>query len=387
MRNRLVLPLLLTILFFSVGSYAIEMEGLYTVEIEVSDRNRETRLDAHKKALKEVFVRISGNIASVHHPKLTAAINNAGRYVQQYQYKEETTIQKSNVLESSDLEIKKIELKKLYLVDLFDRHAVEKLLKESELPIWGSSRPSTLVWLAIEENGQRQIISANDRGVVKDIIANAAKYRAIPVRLPLLDLIDHNKITVADIWGGFVEVILDASARYQSQAVLIGKLFQDKDELWQVDWKLFQGKESQHWQSKSGAVELLIASGLNTVADRLSIQYAQRFDKSGLGQFDIVVEPVQSFEEIESVRKYLTNINGIKNVRMLQISANSVRFMLNVEGQIDAVMQTISLGNLLSLQESELSPVEPDSDVMKQHKEDSWKPYEIPFMSYRYIHH
>ena len=42
----------------------------------------------------------------------------------------------------------------------FNRVAVNKLLRDNRLPLWGNNRPETIVWIASEESGGRQILGA-----------------------------------------------------------------------------------------------------------------------------------------------------------------------------------------------------------------------------------
>ena len=59
---------------------------------------------------------------------------------------------------------------------------------------------------------------------VREQIVAAADERGLPIAWPLLDLQDLNAVTCTDVWGGFEDEIVAASARYRSDAVLIGKV-------------------------------------------------------------------------------------------------------------------------------------------------------------------
>ncbi len=380
----IILPL---ILMLCVGqTHAVEMKGLYKVEIEIADRERSTRLDTHKRALSQILVRISGSTAPLHHPVIKKAIINAGSYIQRYQYHEvesEFSLDDGRVV---DDRVEVMVQKKLYLIDQFDKTSIENLLKENGFPVWGSSRPSTLLWLVIEDEGKRLIVGANDKGFAREIVNNAADYRAIPIQLPLLDLTDQNSISIGEIWGGFIDRVQMASLRYQSKSILVGRIHKNHLGVWEVEWILIQDSmPGLQWQSQSSSIELLIASGINRTADQLASVYAQHYQDKTVKKLEVVVEPVKDFSALESVRRYLSDINGVKKVAIHQIESDYARFMLDIEGQVGAVMQIIDFGDVLLISDDLSVKHETAIEALKLEAGEDWARYPSVALYYRYL--
>jgi hypothetical protein len=99
----------------------------------------------------------------------------------------------------------------------FDGEALENALRQAGQTVWGSERPLTLIWLAVDwGRGEREIISAEDpqrsrdearsidrNRLLRQRVLDIAERRGLPVAFPLLDTVDLKNISFSDIWGEF----------------------------------------------------------------------------------------------------------------------------------------------------------------------------------------
>lgn len=325
--NIRILLLLVALVPFTAG--AVEVAGLYRTEVPVADQTAQSRVEAIGLALQQVMVKASGS-GAVNEGGDSPAAAEAARFVQQYQYR------RANAATTEGL----------MLHVQFNEAAVKRLLRERGQPVWGTARPLTLVWLAVEQGGERQLVGANDAGVAREVLLQAGELRGLPVRLPLLDLADRSRVQPADIWGDFHQPILDVSKRYEPQAILVGRLYPRSGGQWEVRWSLYSGPLNHRWQVGGSDPRALIASGVEGAADRLSLAFAQ----TPAGGNDTLVLDVSDVFDLAGYRRvmdYLQGLDGIEHVSLTHVATQGVRFQLKAAGGAASVVNTLALGDTL----------------------------------------
>jgi hypothetical protein len=90
--------------------------GLYTAQVPVASQGDAERAEALKAALGQVMVRVSGDASVLTRRDVAKALDQAERYVQQFQYQQDV------VTEGGQPQVR------LTLVAQFDRDAVDQLL-------------------------------------------------------------------------------------------------------------------------------------------------------------------------------------------------------------------------------------------------------------------
>jgi len=111
-------------------------------------------------------------------------------------------------------------------------------LRSHGFTVWGTARPATLIWLGVENKASRVLVGANDGGLLRGLIDQESERRALPVKLPQLDMRDQQQVSTADVWGDFLDTIKRASQRYDAQAIVIGRLYQTSSRRWEARWTL-----------------------------------------------------------------------------------------------------------------------------------------------------
>ncbi len=319
--------------FWGLPSQASQPMGLYEAEVEVADQGRQARADAMTEAMAAVLIKVNGSSTIVQEDVIDSAMKQASRYVRQYRYRSESD--------------KSGKQNRLLLWVAFDNSSIDKLLARYGFTAWGAVRPATLVWLGVQQGKRRVLVGANDHGLVREVLDDAAQRRAIPVRLPLLDLTDQSQMSAADIWGGFFENIVEASRRYETQAVLIGKLYPLGRE-WEARWTLKYKGESYEWRHRAADVSAVVASGVEGTGERLSRQLLKIGSGDGeSGPFLLRVEGLDGLNDFRRVSDYLVSLRGVRSVSLHSTKATSSRFLVEVEGRRAALLQSIELGDVL----------------------------------------
>ena len=329
------------ILFFALIStaHAAVVQGLYESEKVVPNQSGAARLEAMKSALVEVLAKISGRPDVGTAPDIAAALENPRDYIQQYRYQK--------IPENSYLSTEAVVGSQILWLQ-FDERAVNKLLQKNNLPVWGRTRPATLIWLAVEQEGAKFMIGSNAQEEIRYALENEARRRGIAMVLPLLDLEDQQKLTFADVWANNQEPIFQASMRYQVDAILVGRMSVSGNNNWQGRWILYEGGQGLSWNSQGSYANDLLNGGIVGTLEILGSRYAQVYDANTAGSFDIAVTDIKSVDEFARVSNYLDSLEQVKSIYPTHIDKNSVTYRLDIRGNTKGLIQTIGLGNVLA---------------------------------------
>lgn len=334
--------LLVIALLCSVGSaFAVEVQGLYEAEVPVRDKEQATRKVALGRALLSVIVKVSGQRSPDFDPQIGAAVKNPSRFVQQFRY--DSTLKQDETGQP---------LQRLSLWARFDQAEVDTLLRSAGLPVWGRTRPAVLVWLGVEANAGRELVGSEDVSGLADTLYQSADRRGLPLLLPLLDLEDRARLSTSDIWAGFGDNILGASQRYQSETILVGRVYQVLPTVWEARWRLFLKQTPYDFSSQGDTVELALEEGLGEVADLIAERFARQGVAGDQTLVALVISDINTLPDYARALRYLESLDGVSNVSPTEVIPGSVSFQLESRGGAETLTQIIALGRTLGVVES-----------------------------------
>lgn len=332
-------------LLLAAPAVASIVPDLYAASVPVPDQSASARVTALSSALAAVLVKVTGEGGAADDDVFSGMLAHPQRYLQQYRYE-----QRQEPLPSGSGEQTII-----YLNAHFDKQALDRALSDLAQPIWGRERPETLLWLAVQNGEERAIISSDADTPVLASARKIAAARGLPLLFPLMDLKDQNQVGFADIWGMFDDRIRAASTRYDSNAVLVGRLSVNAG-TWTARWQLLEAGESAAWQGGPGMLDEVIASGLGHVADIYAANYALQAGSDFSDITAVTVDGVDTLEAYARVSKYLRGLTPVTKVELVSVDADSVRFRVHSRGTSDSLRQAIALGGMLQPEPVSLPP-------------------------------
>lgn len=303
---------------------------LFEADVAVASQAPGLQADAFESALSEVLVRVAGDEAVLTSPAGRALLSDAPGLVQQYRY---FTVPDS-------------EPPQLNMRVRFDGEAVRLALQQEGLSYWGAERPDTLVWLAVEDRGQRYIVAADDPGEVRQALDRAAKQRGVPVIFPLMDLEDQSRVRFSDIWGGFFDQVLEGSARYNPQAVLIGRLNRSPSGGWSSQWDMNVSGRSENWRDADARLDTLLQNGIDDAAETMASQFAVA-GSQGAEKVSITIEGVNTLAAYDRVSKYLDALTSVSGVQLEQVDGSVLTMGLRLNGSLQDLRSTVSIGSVI----------------------------------------
>ncbi len=233
--TRCVLAMLVCLpLMLPVPARAVEVSGLFTAEVPLAGPTRDQRDAAYRRALNEVIGRLVERGTadpSAWQPLLAEPRQLVIGYRDNGDHK---------------------------LWVSFDGSSLVRALRGANVKVWGSDRPLTIVWLAVDRGaGERVILSGSERTArgalarradpadyLRERLEKAAAKRGLPVVLPLMDARDQQAIEFADVWGDFAATIERASERYRAGSLLVGRVSKARPDAIRWTWRFAGGVET-----------------------------------------------------------------------------------------------------------------------------------------------
>jgi hypothetical protein len=321
--------------FMALAASAAEVPSLFTAEVPFDRNDPAAREQAYSAALATVLLKVSGPELFMDRDYYDALFPNPEQYVVRFRQGSDDT-----------------------LFVTFDGEALTAYLRETGQTVWGSERPLTLVWVAVDQGfGDRAIIGATDdepapdndlapdqppavdaRQAIRERMLAMAERRGLPLIFPLLDAEDMVLVLPSDIWGGFDEQVLVASQRYDVDSVLIGRVTVGGFEL--NRWDLYLGDELRGaWGSEPELAML-------QVADLLASEFAIRGDEP-VRTVDVNVANVVSIEAFGAVMDLVEGISVVDSVTIAEVAGDTLRLRINAVGGAGRLGRALRLAGLL----------------------------------------
>jgi hypothetical protein len=333
---------------------AVEVSSLYQGKVEIENQSTANRRKAIKAALSVVMVKVGGTQKILAKPEVRKAINNYNLYLSQYQY--ETDEQGA-----------------LYLQAQFNESKVNKVFQSHNLPLWGSLRPQTLIWLVEEDMLSRKVVSSMSSSQLPTVIQKSSQTRGLPVIMPLMDLEDSQNIALSDVWGKFYQPLSQASQRYDAESIVVMRLsnaslvsseeFQhnkneqvvvncgllcrnEKDKIYYaLDWNFVNDKNSMSKQYTGLDKTFLIKEALDDITEQTYEKYALLTSEKQ--KFTIEVANVNSIETYMEIFRFLDNLSNVRGVTLNEAEGIKRIFTLDIIGSEEAFLQALALNNEL----------------------------------------
>ncbi len=301
---------------------AARVDDVYAASVPVTDASPEATAAAFAEALKRVLVKVTGRASVSADEALLRRFGDPAALVQQFRR------------DGAGL-----------LWARFDPAAIRRGLEAAGLPAWGENRPVTVVWLAYDSGaGERDVLSsagpdAPAAAALRRDLLEAAAASAVPVVLPLRDSQDIAAVTYADVWGDFSESIVKASARYQADALLLGRARLFPAGMNDVRWTLLLGDERLEWRGG-------VADGPRGLAERLAQRLAFAAG-SEAASLRLLVSGIGSMDQYGLVLGHLRGLDVIESLGVGFVMTDAMIFDLRLRGSREQFAQALASHGLI----------------------------------------
>lgn len=388
-RLSLIRFLLSSLCFICVTpAHAGQQVDIYRAQALVKSQAEAERNAAARATFGELMVRVSGQRNALDNPVVRAAMPKAQNYLFGFSYKSsnEKLIEGGRNFTALALQLD------------YEPQAIGQLLRDAQLPLWPAQRPTLLVWLVFKDSRSLHLVP---EVIDFQAINGAAAYRGLPLMFPKHDVEDSLSITAVDLWAVNQEKIKAASARYNADAVLLGRYMPSSmgpippavviDPLatadytavtlsssavavsstastassvegaldavpaepvqgpWQGEWLLLHGENQTTFADETPEVKGLFNNVIEHVADYFAKQYAIVPTNQGAQQIVLRVGNVTSFAAFKEVQSYLEGLALVQRMEVVTVNAEGVAVRLTTEADTRLLINTLALGRRLVL--------------------------------------
>lgn len=307
------------------GVAAVEVDALYQADVSADQSQRQWQ----HNALAQVITRLTGISDFSGYPAITSELNNASRYVKQFE--------SQRLNGDSRLKV------------LLDATLINRLLQQQGVAIWGAHRPEILVWIVQQQAADRAFLRQPDHELVT-LLLHQFNENGIPATLPLYDIDDLLQLTETDVWAGFWQPINLASSRYRPDMVMTVALDQvnrDGETLQRLNWQR-QSLVQNSTQTRVVRNEVTAADDValmkafsSVLTSELAAEQAVIL-QSETQTYQFAVENLKTLADVVAVERLLGRVLGVASVTLSQFSAQQAQFAVELQielTQLNRILQ------------------------------------------------
>ncbi len=321
-------------IFTATPVFAVKMSSLYQAEVLVPSQTEELKEQAIQDGFLQVLTKVSGDAAIEQNPLIKSSINKAAYYVQEYSYSQPTTSSSEYILRIR-----------------YEPEDILRLLNRANIAYWRENRPLILVWLVDQDAEEAAIIGSETPGDFLEPMKQQAKKLGLPLIFPMMDVTDMNQVSPTDVSKLNLPVLESAAKRYSPDALLIGNLAKTNDGI-QSQWQLILGKHEWTWKISDKTDENIISTITSQISQTLAKQYVVKISSGPTAWFRLIISNVTEGTDLTSLMQYLEQLTPVKQVRLLQITGDTVQIAVLISGSQDGFEQSAVIGQHLVLKET-----------------------------------
>ncbi|KAA8985271.1 DUF2066 domain-containing protein [Halospina sp. K52047b] len=370
---------LLLLLMLAGPAQAVVVDRLYQAVVPVEDTGTGARDEAFREALRQVLLRLTGDPAEVRELVPVAGGDSASeraldgrttRFIDAFSYRRNG--------------------EELELHATLSAPAVGQMLAERGVAVWGANRPRVLVWFAVDDRGDRELIHrentlppfltepmqpldreaiAAERGPWKEPLWAESQRRGLPLALPFHDERDRAEVSLSELWGLFQGPIKEASRRYPHDLMATVRVNRAGGG-WRARWQLWRGDDRvAEGVARDSERAMVVRQLVDAWADRLAGRYAVAPPRGeDLRSARMRVTGVGTLASYAGVRRSLAGLEPIRSVQVDTVKQDHLTLDLAFNGDLGVLRDYIGLDKRLVLTGGPPDgavPADPQDDTLR----------------------
>jgi len=308
---------------------------LYTGEAVVETKQPSERKAALPRALQQVLTKLTGLSDFDDYPQVRPALGSAASIVVSFHYRSvETSLEDGS--ESSELR----------LVASFPESEVDQLLKRLQLPLWPQERPTTEVWVIVDDGTGRKIMP-EEYEYVREPMNEVATTRGLPLAWPVPDEEGMYLVDVQLLWGGYTDELTGGNG-----AVLIAAARREGAN-WSVRLNLDYGGQNWAWRHSDVDLQRVLGDSMQEAVDL--VVAANTIVASDQGQWlqELTVSGVGGARDYRECLDYLQKLSVVERVSVKSASRGLVEFSLELNAAPMYLKEALASGRMLEYAEAD----------------------------------
>lgn len=329
-------------------SFQARALDLYSGEVFVESHDAGERNQAVASALIQVLQKLSGKRELPPAAPLDSALLSANRILVSFHYRNKERMAPDGSVSEE-----------LWLVANFLPEAVDRIVRDLELPRWRQERLPVSIWIVVDDGLGRRAKPV-EYEYAWDSMEDVATMRGLPVSWPKLAEDPENKPNLQLLWGGFTEELIDPANAGGGALIVAARRMGPE---WFIRWTFFDGEETAGWRNRGQELSFTLAEGVHRLTDLVAARHSIAATALGAWQLALDVKGIAGARDYARCLAYLQGLSLVERVSVEQASTGMVRFSLEVNARPEFLAEAIARGRVLRpgtfAGEYELLPEEP----------------------------
>jgi uncharacterized protein len=326
---------------------ALDWADLYQVEITVQDQSRGEQQAAAAMGLLQVLTRVTGLKDVPRHDEVRTALAQPERFVTQslYQQRAGRDLPMTARVQAA---AEQGRTSALSIVLRFSEAEIRRLVVAAGLPLWTANRPRTIVWLVQDDGERRDLLDAFAPAPILEAMRQRARERALPLLFP--DLTQHqfdaerSAVSVVTVWTHDWATLVEASAAYDADNVLVGRLSRTPTGGWVSDWRLLSAAvedimDEQLFMVEAPLIELAGRDAVDHVADDLFARFAVYPGDESVVRLEIT--GVLDLSSYGAVLQYLDELDFVDGVQVERVDRGRLQVALTTRADAGRLQEVL----------------------------------------------
>ena len=327
-------------------SAALQVSGLYSQQIPVTNDGEAERNRAFREAFAAVVVKVSGDPRWLENLAIERAIAQAQNYVEATSYISESIqlpLEDNTLPLDSDEEQFYTAEQRIISVN-FAAALINELLADAGIPVWDDNRPSVLVWMVLQNSaGEREFLTVGSNPEIVKVMQDFAAARGLPIIFPVLDFEDRRSLSENIAWNLDEAAISSASERYGADSILAGRLhFTASGELVGL-WQFRFQEETDVFDGFDSELKSYLYDPLNRITTQLAGYFAILPESIDGGTVRLRIDGIKNLNDYSSLLNYVENLGLVATVTTAEVDGERIELQLSLVGDTRQLYEQIAL--------------------------------------------
>ena len=327
-------------------SAALQVSGLYSQQIPVTNDGEAERNRAFREAFAAVVVKVSGDPRWLENLAIERAIAQAQNYVEATSYISESIqlpLEDNTLPLDSDEEQFYTAEQRIISVN-FAAALINELLADAGIPVWDDNRPSVLVWMVLQNSaGDREFLTVGSNPEIVKVMQDFAAARGLPIIFPVLDFEDRRSLSENIAWNLDEAAISSASERYGADSILAGRLhFTASGELVGL-WQFRFQEETDVFDGFDSELKSYLYDPLNRITTQLAGYFAILPESIDGDTVRLRIDGIKNLNDYSSLLNYVENLGLVATVSTAEVYGERIELQLSLVGDTRQLYEQIAL--------------------------------------------
>jgi hypothetical protein len=327
-------------------SAALQVSGLYSQQIPVTNDGEAERNRAFREAFAAVVVKVSGDPRWLENLAIERAIAQAQNYVEATSYISESIqlpLEDNTLPLDSDEEQFYTAEQRIISVN-FAAALINELLADAGIPVWDDNRPSVLVWMVLQNSaGDREFLTVGSNPEIVKVMQDFAAARGLPIIFPVLDFEDRRSLSENIAWNLDEAAISSASERYGADSILAGRLhFTASGELVGL-WQFRFQEETDVFDGFDSELKSYLYDPLNRITTQLAGYFAILPESIDGDTVRLRIDGIKNLNDYSSLLNYVENLGLVATVTTAEVDGERIELQLSLVGDTRQLYEQIAL--------------------------------------------